>query len=493
MHAAPSHCLPIHLHYIMSESDSAAAASTGSSALPLTVPTAHPVDPPAATSAQTPLVPSSGAQSKGADAAQSANTAPPGGTIPSVISGDAAALLSAFIARAQTQQHYTNALVLFKGLLTSLNDATTSLSKFKGICKASTQEHIILPRSLRLDLVTRVNFTSVSSQPRFYEEDEKELRKIEEETSKRIYDTMIKAKEKHIKHLQLTSTSDSFLTRITTQYSVFVTRYADTLNPMVGTGTQFPTAQAIKHFNTNVLTELNKVVMDRAEVNMEQYDRAEEKAIEDTKNKERVMDGAKDGTTIAEIANRAATDQVASLKQQLAELRREVSRLSIGATAASPSHTPATDSNTMEPGARSNSNIKSFKHNQSRGRKHGSGTGNRIDTAIPPGTTSDSPEDSNKSPLPNTKGRDRPAEPSNHKSSSYSHGKSSGASQHAREHHKRNRDSDSEQKNGKGGDRKQKDSSHKKREAKKQKKEKALPDPVIPASKDASEEGSKES
>ena len=256
------------------------------------------------------------------DSSPAAHVAPPSEP---AISTDVHALLQQFLQHPSVQQRYAASVAKYAEAAAAHAHAKEQFALFERACNKHAPA-LRLPKTLQLDLVKRARMPTVEGAPTFFQEVTEELRKIEADATKSIYDALCKAKKIHIAHLASRSHALQFIAAETAAYKEFLLAHAQEFNSRYGRDV-FPTAQAAADFQQHLQRNVNDSVLQSVLLAQQQQTAAAARAVEESKAQEQVMAGAHNGQTIAAIARKAADSAaekaVRPLKQQVIFLQQQ--------------------------------------------------------------------------------------------------------------------------------------------------------------------------
>lgn len=229
-------------------------------------------------------------------------------------------ILQTFLAQPAVRQHFHSAVGRFLSARKLLKDQERSLAKLKSACALSG-----LPKSMRLDIVTRTKLPSVDGLPEFFAADVATLRQIEKDASDRVAKALTEAKERHVAHLRTAVHLQSFIENECASYQSFVQGHAQAFASASGTAaSDFPVSQALAEFREALRKDCEAHVMQDVMKEQQAKEEAKQESIDDAKAQESVLAGAHNGQTIKAIANKAVLEE---LKKQLTPLQEKLDKL----------------------------------------------------------------------------------------------------------------------------------------------------------------------
>lgn len=299
-------------------------------------------------------------------------------------------MLASFLARPAVQQRYAEPRSAFLAALEEHQRADELLTKFKAAC-ASSAPSIRLPTSLALNIVKRCKLSPPAADPHFFATETAALALIEKEASEKIYNVLLEAKSKQVKHLHAAAKPPVFAAHALAAHTAYVRSIAADTNALYVSASQpasaadsasvFPIADAIAHFELH----LQSVVADVVSLTVDQR-RAAQAAkaaalAAESQAQETVLAGAHTGETIRSIAEKV--------------VHRELKAAAKPAAAASSSHSHSNK-------AASSQHRPAPRNNDNRTASHAASSSSHASTK--PNATSHA----NTSGLPNSKHRPRP-------------------------------------------------------------------------------------
>jgi hypothetical protein len=233
---------------------------------------------------------------------------------------DSSTILQTFLAQPAVEHHLHSAVGRFLSARKLLRDQETSLSKLTAACNSSG-----LPKSMRLDIVSRTKLPTVEGLPEFFNDDIAALRKIEKDASAQVAKALITAKQRHVDHLKEAVNLNKFVLDASGEYQTYVLGYARSYASATGSdANDFPTGDAVQTFYGELHQRCMQEVMDGISKEHQRKEEAKLKASADAKAQESVLAGAHTGATITAIANKAVT---AALNQRLTPLQEKLNKL----------------------------------------------------------------------------------------------------------------------------------------------------------------------
>lgn len=253
--------------------------------------------------------------------------------------------LDTFLEWRTVQGKYESARTLFRNLHEDLSDARLSLQQFQSACSKHAPA-IQLPMSMRLRLSDKANLTPVADSPAFYKAETDALRQLEVDTSKKAFDIIVAARERHIGHLHASTALPAFIAKEMQPYAKFVHLHCAKQRELLHlpaivddapTGAAsndaaasasepdgtFPAQSAIAHFEQTIRTDLTTWLSLQAQLAHDAGAKLAANRAEDSAAYEQVMAGAHNGETIAAVAARAAQNLLGPVRSELAALQRQ--------------------------------------------------------------------------------------------------------------------------------------------------------------------------
>lgn len=202
----------------------------------------------------------------------------------------------------------------------SLHQLREQLEKFKATCNKGTS--ISLPKSLRLRIAERAQFPLVPAAPTLFTDATAALRKIEQDSEKAVYDTLVAAKERHIKHLETAIQMPLVLAAAVKVFHATVqddaahwqrqsssgppSTTAAAASSSSASSSSFSPDAALSHFTTVITERLTAIQMNEFETERARAIAEQQKAADELAAKEKVMAGAGSKETLTALANSAA-------------------------------------------------------------------------------------------------------------------------------------------------------------------------------------------
>lgn len=282
-------------------------------------------------------------------------------------------LLLAYLNTPEAKQHYDGAILPFLTLHKELQAAKDSLDKFRAACNKQGADKPTLPASLKLAISERARLPTVEGQPDLFADEHKELQSIEADATKRTIAVLLKAKEKHIAALQGKANTQNFKERATNSYMEFLTPYARQFDELQGVGPaaslspvpaapssaapassassalRFPLNEARLHFQKHITSRVDSTVFELLAKQKERLERKKRQHEESVAAKERVLQGASSGQTLAALANKAAQQAIAPLQRDVHRLTEQSKRQRLQNSATAAPRAQAANSQPRQP------------------------------------------------------------------------------------------------------------------------------------------------
>jgi hypothetical protein len=231
--------------------------------------------------------------------------------------------LRAFFERDEPKKFIRDRVDRYKKLWRELAAARVSLEKFERVCARRGGAGTSLPNSIRVDVSSKVSFTSVSGQPAFYAEEMRRIQELEVETTKAVHAILLSGKKRHLAHLERTAQEPHvYLESIRRSIEELVEPFfaneqppapaaaaAASSGPAPSSTTPLKDAAVIRITNG---IQFGMYVFEMAQSARSKEAKEEEAQAKQAqlKAQEQVMNGAHDGANIASIATTAATKVV---------------------------------------------------------------------------------------------------------------------------------------------------------------------------------------
>jgi hypothetical protein len=133
--------------------------------------------------------------------------------------------LMQFLARSETQHHFSTAVAEYTEISASWKSSDTALKAFIADC-TKEDRGITLPVRLRWRLKEKLHLNPVPDNEAFYEQDLAELEQIRKEAHEKAYRIIIRAKTKHVAELRTKVNVPTFIARKVEPFRKFVTQAA---------------------------------------------------------------------------------------------------------------------------------------------------------------------------------------------------------------------------------------------------------------------------
>lgn len=319
--------------------DTSSAPSSSPAVLPAAAPVGNPADAPQ------PAAKGDSAHDEGKESdernkthnnskSSSNSSAPPAGD-----AKDPSNDLSSLLPPASTALHkflnapialdrYADAATLHQQYVQELRIQREHYDAFVARCNPPGSASLVLPRAMNLDFVKNARFQEVPGQADIYKEHREQLRTIQTDTTKKVYEVMLKAKQAHIAALEKRAGALTFITTQQPSYREFVENYASRYNKQYGLASSapqaFPVTHAVNHFR-DFLTELiQDSVMRSAAEGLKQDELGKQRAEESRAAQELVVNGATNGKTITMIADAAVKRQLEPMSSMLQIVKKYI-------------------------------------------------------------------------------------------------------------------------------------------------------------------------
>jgi hypothetical protein len=232
---------------------------------------------------------------------------------------------------------YKEAPNAFRNLHREAIRKAESLEKFTATCAKNNSS---LPLSLQLHFAEKINFPTVD--PARYTAEREQLRALQAETSKKIYDILLAVKKKEIAHLNEQATPATFVTTTAAEFAKVVTddaaRYARAPALPVDAAT-LHVESIVSNFKQFLTTDTMQYMRSYAEVAREKQIAAEKQRTDNLAAQAEVLGGSAAASISAIVAKKVA-EQTADLQRQLKQLKENALKRK---------EPPATTANTNAP------------------------------------------------------------------------------------------------------------------------------------------------
>lgn len=225
--------------------------------------------------------------------------------------------LDQFIQSPGYKERLADSIKIYTEASRSLQAAEAALARFESACSKQTGSNsITLPASMRPKIMSLVHFAEVANEPDFYRDAQEKLKRIEQETSKQIYETARDAKKKLITHLQQKVNMNTFVNLQTHEFAKFVAIQVQEFDKRTASPSglfRFPQLKAQGHFATELTAALTRVNFDVGHERDAETRREKARIEAEHQAQETVMSGSLNGQNISTIAVQAAEKTVAKL------------------------------------------------------------------------------------------------------------------------------------------------------------------------------------
>jgi hypothetical protein len=256
----------------------------------------------------------------------------------------AADTLNKFLDNEHTFGRYVAAAQQHQQNKTELSTARENLDAFIQRCHPPGTASLVLPRAFNLDLIKNARFQEVPGQADIYKEHREELHKIQTDTTKKVYEVIIKAKQAHIAALEKRAGALTFVTSQVPAFSKYVEHFAASYNKYYGIASTdayaFPVNLVVKHFRDFLAELIHLSVMHSVSEGLEQEEAARKQAEQSRAAQELVVSGATNGKTITMLAEAAAKRQVAPLSAMMQKVTQHLADLQASKQDTQRSHKP---------------------------------------------------------------------------------------------------------------------------------------------------------
>lgn len=242
---------------------------------------------------------------------------------------------------------YASALDRYTSACSESIEKQDSLENFQSTCKKNgTDAGPGLPASLKLQFVERSSFPTIASSPEFFKKEQDELKKLQMETSQRVYDILLAAKEKHIAHLIHTvSRTDLFIEEQLTLFRKLVednnlaysglspassSSAAAAAAAAASSASQntmcIPVELAVAHFKAHLTTVLATKSMEHFEHVVRHTEEKKQRRAAELAAQEKVVSGSNTRESMTDISKREASSALRPLQREVAQLKEQLRR-----------------------------------------------------------------------------------------------------------------------------------------------------------------------
>lgn len=207
------------------------------------------------------------------------------------------AIIKQFLTYIRIKKKYDDSIEQFKSLQHNLASEEHSFETFQKRCCREGQFRS-LPPSMKANFKDKVKFTAVEKQSEFYKKELAEIAEVEVESSKKVYDIILRGKQRFLQELRGKANSEEFIRASVASYEKHVREYGDEYARKSQKVNSFPVQEAIDHFRHFLSDATQRYTMHMAHA--AQTKRMEEKKEEeiDEKAQEHIVGGAIGGDTL---------------------------------------------------------------------------------------------------------------------------------------------------------------------------------------------------
>jgi hypothetical protein len=282
-----------------------------------------------------------------AAAAASANADPfvPPNTTAAILGGSASTGLATFNASSAVQAFLKTSVQGYIDARATYNKAKAALSRFETTCSRGLgQSGIQLPKSMQLQLVKSVRFDTVADDPNFNRSAIEQLQRVEQETSKQIYDIMLAAKKRLVTHLHAKQNAHVIANLQTIAFeNAILNDYARSYDDNFASASadsSFPRIAASQAFTSELLARLTACFTEEQEARRQTEKQKEAREAEERKAQEQIVAGIHTGANIRSIAEKAALKVVDDAKQKQVRFQQTQQSRAAAPASAKPSPVP---------------------------------------------------------------------------------------------------------------------------------------------------------
>jgi hypothetical protein len=244
---------------------------------------------------------------------------------PSVV--PAAVVPKEFFNMPRRKKQYTDAIAQFRAHHVELRRAREELEQFKKSCNKEPPK-ISLPKSISLRIVSHAVLPVVENDKAFHKATTEALKKIEQDTSKQVYDALIAAKAKYIGHLQNKVNAQQYINNSVVKYKDFVHQFNRHYTEDEPSNTDFvPVKEAIAHFEDALHKAIVQYNTERVQAALEKDEEAKNNDAEEIKAQEQIREGAHNGANIESIVEKKNKELNDELEEKVKSMQQQITQL----------------------------------------------------------------------------------------------------------------------------------------------------------------------
>ena len=237
-------------------------------------------------------------------------------------------IVSAHLTSAHAVEQLSATVNKYATLHSRCTKAKDSLERFTAKCKRD-DGRIILPPScgIRWD---KLRWPALVDDASFScKEEQDAITKLSQETNQKVYEALLSAKQKYIKHLDSILNLDTFVKLRTEEYSTALIQHLKTTLSMMhlASPTDEQTVgmrkEAASKYQQSLTDQLKKLTADLAQSKLKHDAEAAAAKALDARAIDEITNGASTGATIAAVAAKAANTATAPLTSKLSKLQKQ--------------------------------------------------------------------------------------------------------------------------------------------------------------------------
>lgn len=261
--------------------------------------------------------------------------------------------MKSFISSKVVQLKYKQVLHHWHDVNNRLAKAKQSLQRMSSVSMAahsgSDPNSVHIPKSLRITM--KVSLGKNKDKPDLYKEEEEAIKTLLQTAEMEVMKQVASARQKEVDHLSNQAQPAVFLQAATAEYSKFVAEHVSKIAAILGPDSIFPTLKVIEHFALQLHTHIETSVSNQQLEQKAAKEQQEKEGQKDLISQEQVLDGAFNGKTISQIAQREVKTNFQKFKNDIIKIvRHEISQSTAPAHPAKKSNkTPSGQAKSAKP------------------------------------------------------------------------------------------------------------------------------------------------
>lgn len=210
---------------------------------------------------------------------------------------------------------------LFNRVHTDYIDCLRTHAAAKGSLKALTEKctsngaFTRLPKSLSVDLISKVKFPTVAEQPNFFKATTDAIHEAQQKAEAAIYTALHDARQRYVEYTSSRCSQPAFIASTVANFKSTAEKFAAEYKSLHSA--ELPVAAAVSAFERHVTDVVTRIALEEVGKQIARVEAEEKDKADDATAQEHILAGAHNGNTIRAIAQQVAREEIRHARKQL--------------------------------------------------------------------------------------------------------------------------------------------------------------------------------